>query len=109
MNFEVDFGVRPSEWIFQAGYALGFAGHQLDQETAQSPFIGSSQSGEAQTGEEALKAADGRPLPPNFNLASGHPQLEFQGGILGQLHVGFQPAASHSEISHNTFALCLSP
>ena len=108
MKFEVDFGVRPSIWIFQAGYALGLAVHQLDQEAAQALFLGSSQSREAQTGEEALNGADGRPGHPNFSFASGHLQLEFQGRILGQFHVGFQPAAAHSEIGHNTLALCLS-
>ncbi len=108
MNFEVDFGVRPSKWIFQAGYAFGLVGHQLDQEAAQSLFLGSSQSGEAQTGEDVPNGADGRPLHPNLNFTSGHLQLEFQGLILGQLHLGFQPAAAQSDIGHNTLAVCLS-
>ena len=63
---------------------------------------------EAQTGEEALNGADGRPLHPNLNFASGHLQLEFQGRILDQLRVGFQPAAAHSDIGHNTLAVSLS-
>ncbi len=108
MNFEVDFGVRPSKWSFQASATLGLARHHLDQEAAQSLFLGSSQSGEAQTGEEALNGADGRLLHPNLSFASGHLQLEFQGRILGQLHVGFQPTAAHSNIGHNTLAMCLS-
>ena len=108
MNFEVDCEVRLSKWILQAGDTLGLARHQLDQEVAQSLFLGFSQSGEAQTGEEALNGADGRPLHPNLNVASGHLQLEFQGRILGQLHVGFQPAPAHSDIGHNTLAVCLS-
>ncbi len=72
MNFEVYFGVRPSKWIFQAGYAFGLAGHQLDQEAAQSLSLGSSQSGEAQTGEEALNGEDGCHFHPNLGFASRH-------------------------------------
>lgn len=109
MNIDVDFGVRPSKWIFQAGYIVGFSGHQLDQEAAQSLPLGSSQSGEAQTGEEAPDGADGCSVHPNLGLASGHLQLEFQGRIFGQLHVGLQPAAAHSDIGHNALAVCLSP
>ncbi len=107
MNFEVDFGVRPSKWIFQAGDTFGLARHHLDQEAAQSLFLGSSQSGEAQTGEEAFNGANGCLGHPNLSFASGHLQLEFQGCILGQLHVGFQPTAAQSDIGHNALPMCL--
>ncbi len=110
MIFEEDFGdfeFRLSKWIFQAGDTLGLVRHQLDQEAAQSPFLGSSQLGEAQAGEETPNGADGRHLHPNLNFTSGHLEFEFQGSILGQPHVGLQPTAVHSDIGHNTFAVCL--
>jgi hypothetical protein len=103
-----DFEFRLSKWIFQAGDTLGLIRHQLDQEAAQSLFLGSSKLGEAQAGEETPNGADGRHLHPNLNFTSGHLEFEFQGRILGQLHFGLQPTAAHSDIGYDTFAVFLS-